>query len=268
MRLGLVLDYLLLSTVITGKCVMVCLRMYVVCLDDVCVCMEMDMENNVFTPVKPCSQCDKVLPLSDFHPNGKRCGRVRYRSSCKSCEKVRDRAKYVARQATGYQRQDAIKHGISGTRAYQQWYTIMSKCYKTYHKDYPANGGIGVSVCERWHDPAIFIKELELDTVPASVMRLDKTGDYEPGNVYTLPHSENPEIQPQEYLGEFPLDTVELFTELHELADSRYVSYEKAQEAVDKYGIGPVVTVFADRGIPDALFKKVYLEILADDGGV
>ena len=43
MRLGLVLVYLLLSKVITGKCVMDCLCMYVVCLDDVDVCMEMDL---------------------------------------------------------------------------------------------------------------------------------------------------------------------------------------------------------------------------------
>ncbi|WP_145031154.1 HNH endonuclease [Pantoea ananatis] len=50
---------------------------------------------------KQCSKCKQSKPLSDFPSNGKdkATGQTRYRSACKVCEKVRDKARYVPKNS-------------------------------------------------------------------------------------------------------------------------------------------------------------------------
>ena len=80
-------------------------------------------------------------------------------------------------------------HGLSRSAPlYSTWSGMMTRCYNpnfTQFKDY---GGRGIAVCERWHNPQLFIQDIErligprppgltLDRWP------DNDGNYEPGNV-------------------------------------------------------------------------------------
>jgi len=85
-------------------------------------------------------------------------------------------------------------HGLSRARSqgkhplYDTWRMMMARCYSTSHEYYGRYGGRGIVVCKRWHDPAVFISDIErllgprpngcsLDRYP------DNDGNYEEGNV-------------------------------------------------------------------------------------
>lgn len=76
------------------------------------------------------------------------------------------------------------KHGMSGTRIYHTWQHIRQRCENKNNKDYPRYGGLGVTVCNEWHDFEKF-KDWSMgngydDTL--TIDRMDVRGDYCPEN--------------------------------------------------------------------------------------
>jgi len=69
---------------------------------------------------------------------------------------------------------------------------MMDRCYNPENKNYRNYGGRGITVCDEWHDPSVFIEwcqgnyreGLEID-------RRDNDGNYEPGNCRFVTRSEN-----------------------------------------------------------------------------
>lgn len=63
----------------------------------------------------------------------------------------------------------------------------MSRCYNPNVPSYRDYGARGITLCERWHDPQLFIEDIERLIGPRPPgMTLDRTendGNYEPGNV-------------------------------------------------------------------------------------
>ena len=90
------------------------------------------------------------------------------------------------------------RHGMS--RRGQQhplmkiWEGMIQRCERPNASGYEYYGGRGVIVCERWHDPRLFAKDIEREIGPRpagmTLDRIDSDGNYEPGNVRWATHSE------------------------------------------------------------------------------
>jgi hypothetical protein len=76
-----------------------------------------------------------------------------------------------------------IKHGGHGTLTYARWKSMMQRCYTQSASNYRYYGGIGISVCERWHDYASFVADMgQCQNKSLTLDRIDGAKNYEPGN--------------------------------------------------------------------------------------
>lgn len=78
----------------------------------------------------------------------------------------------------------ATKHGFTGTREYNSYNAMMSRCYKISDKRFDRYGGRGIKVCDRWRDSfSNFIADMGIQpSRKHSIERIDRNGDYEPSN--------------------------------------------------------------------------------------
>lgn len=51
-------------------------------------------------------------------------------------------------------------HGMSGTRFYRVWASMLRRCYNPAETSYENYGGRGISVCEEWHNFEGFMKDM------------------------------------------------------------------------------------------------------------
>jgi hypothetical protein len=85
-----------------------------------------------------------------------------------------------------------IKHGHAAggklSPEYVCWRSLHNRCYLPTQIGYPAYGGRGIGVCERWHksNPGGFTNFLsDMGQRPSrfhSIDRMDNNGNYEPSN--------------------------------------------------------------------------------------
>lgn len=84
-----------------------------------------------------------------------------------------------------------LTHGLRGHPLYRTWYDMMRRCYNPKHVSYPWYGGRGIAVCERWHDVATFVSDIERWLGPRPPgMTLDRIcngHDYRQDNVRWAP---------------------------------------------------------------------------------
>jgi hypothetical protein len=76
-----------------------------------------------------------------------------------------------------------VKHGGCGTLTYSRWKSMMARCYQVKGTNYKYYGAIGIKVCERWHDYALFLNDM--GECPDKTMTLDRINNdlnYEPNN--------------------------------------------------------------------------------------
>lgn len=68
---------------------------------------------------------------------------------------------------------------------YGIWIDMRRRCNNLDNKAYPAYGGRGIKVCERWQKSfKNFLQDVgERPTAKHSLDRIDNNGDYEPGNI-------------------------------------------------------------------------------------
>jgi len=114
-----------------------------------------------------------------------RCGTIRevnynniISGVSKSCGCV-SKAKTTAR---------STKHGYATrknwTKEHRIWCGLFRRCYDKKDLAYNRYGGVGIIVCERWHDFKNFIEDM--GRIPADKSSIDrypnKKGNYEPGN--------------------------------------------------------------------------------------
>lgn len=80
------------------------------------------------------------------------------------------------------------KHGMHGTRIYNIWRGMKSRCYYNHNKCYNIYGGRGIIVCDEWLDKNIgFINFFEWSVRNGyddslTIDRIDTNGNYEPSN--------------------------------------------------------------------------------------
>ena len=79
----------------------------------------------------------------------------------------------------------SLRHGMSHTSIHNTWMAMIQRCNDANCKAYPAYGGRGIKVCERWMVFESFLADVGIP--PQKGMTLDRypnnDAGYEPGNV-------------------------------------------------------------------------------------
>jgi len=75
-------------------------------------------------------------------------------------------------------------HGMSNTKIYNVWASLMTRCYNKKSPAYKWYGARGVEVCEEWrHSFENFFKDMgDRPSENHSIDRIDNNGNYEPCN--------------------------------------------------------------------------------------
>lgn len=83
-----------------------------------------------------------------------------------------------------YAKVKSIRHGLSRSRSYVSWCSMVTRCTNQNYPEYPRYGGRGITICDRWRNSFEAFLE-DMGPRPAR-MSLDRypngDGNYEPGN--------------------------------------------------------------------------------------
>lgn len=72
-------------------------------------------------------------------------------------------------------------HPLHGT-----WSNMRDRCNNPNNKDYPFYGAVGIQVCHRWDDFALFVEDINVlgpRPVNFTLDRIDSARNYEPNNI-------------------------------------------------------------------------------------
>jgi hypothetical protein len=76
-----------------------------------------------------------------------------------------------------------LKHGLSGSKVYNAWNAMISRCYNINNHNFKNYGARGISVCDRWKEsPINFILDMGVPDSKMSIERIDVNGNYDPDN--------------------------------------------------------------------------------------
>lgn len=74
------------------------------------------------------------------------------------------------------------KHGQSGTKGYEVWNNLMSRCYNQSDPGYKNYGKRGIAVSQEWHDFEVFLRDMGNPPENKSIDRIDNNGPYSKEN--------------------------------------------------------------------------------------
>ena len=75
------------------------------------------------------------------------------------------------------------QHGMTGTREFDAWANMKSRCNNPRQRDYPSYGGRGIAVCERWNNSfANFLADMGKCPPRMTIDRIDNNAGYSPDN--------------------------------------------------------------------------------------
>lgn len=76
-----------------------------------------------------------------------------------------------------------LKHGMSNNKTYHVWANMKKRCLNSKHKDFPAYGGRGITVCEKWMKSFNnFLLDMGEAPPNTSLDRINVDGGYTPEN--------------------------------------------------------------------------------------
>jgi len=116
-------------------------------------------------------------------------GRVRASNLTRSLTPEQEARRRTKRTGHGFSPREG-RHPL-----YRTWNSVLGRCENPRAFGYHSYGGRGIKVCERWHDIAAFIEDIEREIGPRpagrhpsgrwiyTLDRRDVNGHYEPGNV-------------------------------------------------------------------------------------
>jgi len=76
----------------------------------------------------------------------------------------------------------ATVHGHADTPLYILWQAMLNRCRNPKQKAYPAYGGRGIKVCDRWLKFENFLADMGHRPDGLTLERINNDGNYEPGN--------------------------------------------------------------------------------------
>jgi len=83
-------------------------------------------------------------------------------------------------------------HGMSiGSRIYETWESMLSRCRDARHSSYRYYGGRGIKVRDRWHKFENFLADMGEKPLGLEIDRINNDGHYEPGNCRWVTRKEN-----------------------------------------------------------------------------
>lgn len=90
-------------------------------------------------------------------------------------------------------KENHTKHGLTKTRTYNTWASMLQRCYNPKNKSFHNYGGRGIKVCDSWQNSfeQFYADVGERPTSLHSLDRIDNNGNYEPNNVkWSLPYEQ------------------------------------------------------------------------------
>jgi hypothetical protein len=81
------------------------------------------------------------------------------------------------------ERNGNYKHGMTDSREFNSWRSMIARCYSVNAEGYDRYGGRGIKVCDSWRNSfSDFYKDMGERLKGMSLDRIDVNGNYEPSN--------------------------------------------------------------------------------------
>lgn len=85
-----------------------------------------------------------------------------------------------------------IKHGLWNHPLYMTWNGMMKRCHQPGNPSFPAYGGRGITVCERWRNIVTFVADMASGHIPGLELdRINNDLGYSPDNCRWVTKIEN-----------------------------------------------------------------------------
>jgi len=117
---------------------------------------------------------------------------------------------------------------------YNVWESMLTRCRNPRHHTYPAYGGKGITVCERWFSFDNFYEDMGPRPPGYLIERKDRKGNYEPGNCHWASRWEQNDNRSSTFMVEFRGEKMSL-RRAHKLTNSP-VSYSTVYTRVAQMG--------------------------------